>query len=734
MKKSLFFLSFFLCIIIFNFSAFGQTPKTDATPPPLPEIDPDIVKISTTLVQLDVVVTDNKGNQVTDLKPEDFDIFVNGKKQEITNFSYIFSAGQKAAEQTTQTPLKKIEKYSVPPPPAKLELEKVKRTYAIVVDDLQLSFENIPKVKQSLKKYINEQMEEGDLVAIIRTGSGIGALQSFTSDKLQLIKAIDKIRWNSYGNGGINTFEPIGQPFKEDLNGTVDSNGRVTSVAGTESDKAFEKDLEDFRRNNFSRGSLGALSYIIRGMRELPGRKSVMFVSQGFNLRAGGGPSIIFDTMRVLADLANRSSVVIYTLDPRGLQNPGMAFADDVLRQTLVDNFDGGAGKFDSDPRDARATAFRDTQQSLRYLAYETGGFPFVNQNDLNKGLREAAEDQSGYYLLGYQPDSETFDPTKSKFNKVSIKLKRDDLKIRYRSGFFGVTDQKLDNVKKTPGQQIYGALVSPFGKNDITLSLNTLFAEDKTSGTFIRSLVTIDAKSLDFTKEADGIYKANFDLVAMTFGDNGTPVDETAKNYTIRLGEKAYQKALENGFIYNLLVPIKKSGAYQFRVALRDSKSQKLGSASQFIEIPDLKKKQLTLSSIILDNYTIDQWQKVAAGKPLSGEDDTGFDIDTALRQFKRGTVLRYDYVIYNAKINPVNLQVQSKLFRDGNLVVEGNSAEIDSNGQTDLQRIEAAGAITLGNNLPPGNYALQILVTDNQAKDKYKTTSGWIDFEIVE
>jgi VWFA-related protein len=729
-KRALYILPFFL--FVFTFSVLSQTPTS--TPPPLPEVDPDVVKISTSLVQLDVVVTDKKGNQVTDLKPEDFDIFVNGKKQDITNFSYIFSASQKSADQSTQMPQKKVDKYSVPPPPAKLQLEKVKRTYAIVVDDLGLSFENVPAVRQSLKKFINEQMEAGDLVAIVRTGSGIGALQSFTSDKSQLLAAADKIRWNPQGRGGVSTFEAINPSFKDDLNGSIDKNGNVTSIQGTDSDKAFEKDVEEFRQENFSRGTLGALNYIIRGMKELPGRKSVMLLSEGFPLTARGGPSLVFDSMRVLADLANRSSVVIYTLDPRGLQNPGMAFANDRITQTLTDNFDGGAGKFDSDPRDARTTVFRDTQQSLRYLAYQTGGLPFVNQNDLNKGLREAAEDQSGYYLLGYQPDSETFDPTKNKFNKVSIKIKRNDLEVRYRSGFFGVTDKKLEAVKKTPEQQIYGALTSPFGKNDITLSLNTLFAEDKTSGTFIRSLVTIDAKTLNFTKEADGAYKANFDLIAMTFGDNGAPVDETAKNYTIRLGEKAYQKTLENGFIYNLLVPIKKAGAYQFRVALRDSKSEKVGSASQFIEVPNLKKNQLTLSSIILDNYTIEQWQKIASGNPPSSEDVTGFDIDTALRQFKRGTILRYDYVIYNAKVNPVNLQVQAKLFRDGNPVVEGKLAEIDTNGQTDLQRIEAAGAITLGNNLAPGNYVLQIIVTDNQAKDKYKITSRWIDFEIIE
>lgn len=731
MTKSPAIILLFLFFAI-SLSVSGQTSNPSATPPPLPVVDDEVLKISTDLIQLDVVVTDKKGNQITDLKPEDFEIFVNDKKQDITNFSYIFSNSQNSLDGSEKSARKKFDKYSVPPPPAKLKLESIKRTYAIVVDDLGLSFENIPAVKQSLKKYINEQMQDGDLVAIIRTGSGIGALQSFTSDKRQLLAAVEKIRWNSQGRGGIGSFDPIGTSLKEDLEGMVDKDGKAKSVEGKGEEKAFEDEINNFRQENFAYGTLGALSYIIRGMRELPGRKSVMLFSQGFPLISGGASSRVFDSLRVLADLANRSSVVMYTIDPRGLINPYMATAEDVIRQVIPAN--PGIGGLDTDPRDARAAAFRDTQQSLRYLAYQTGGFPFVNQNDLTKGLREAVEDQSGYYLIGYQPDEETFDPKKNKFNKVSIKVKRDDIKVRYRSGFFGVTDKKLiASNNKTPGQQIYGALTSPFGSSDISLSLNTLFIEDPKNGIFIRSLVTIDAKELQFKKEADGTFKANFDVLAMTFGENGVPIDETAKNYTVRLGEKSYQKVLDKGFIYNLLVPIKKAGAYQFRVALRDSATSKVGSASQFVEVPNLKKDRLAISSIILDNYTLDQWRKTSTAKTQPTE-DTGFDVDTALRRFSRGTVLRYDYIIYNAKVNPTEVQVQAKLFRDGKLFIEGQPNLIDTQGQTDLKRIEAVGAITLGNNLAAGNYVLQIIVTDNNTKRKYQTASRWIDFEIVE
>ena len=717
MKKTL------LCsLLFFAFSVtnFGQTPSPSATPPI--DDDADVVKISTTLIQLDVVVTDKKGNQVTDLKPEDFEVYENGKKQIITNFSYISANPASPSTDTAKAA------NNFPVPPAKLKLEQIRRAYAIVVDDLGLSFENVPAVKQSLKKFVNEQVQTGDLVAILRTGSGIGALQSFTADKRQLLAAVEKIRWNPQGRGGIGSFAPIVPTLKEQRDGT--------GVQGAEADEEFQKQIDEFRSDNFSAGTLGALSYIIRGMRELPGRKSVILFSEGFqSIKKDNGrvtQTRTLDSLRIIADLANRSSVIFYTLDPRGLQVPGMLTAEDKTFNLSADVI---AGKLE-----ARNDELVDTQQSLRYLASETGGLSFINQNNFNLGLQRALNDQQGYYLIGYQPDAATFDPKKNKFNKFSVKLKRENLTARYRSGFFGITDKNITAVKETPQQQIYNALTSPFGAGDIALNLNTLFADDETGGNFIRSLVNIEARDLKFTEEADGTRKANFDIIAMTFGDNGAPVDQTAKNYTIRVGEKAYRKILEKGFVYNLLVPVKKPGAYQFRIALRDSGSGQIGSASQFIEVPNLKKGNLTVSNIVLRNFTAKDWQKISLGQKSNvGEngDETSAYTDTAVRRFKRGTILFYEYLIYNAKTGaaqPVRLDVQARLFRDGAIVSEGQPSAVSANGQTDLKRVQSAGAITLGSRLAAGNYILQLIVTDPSAKKKNQTATQFVEFEIIE
>lgn len=707
-------------------SVYAQT--STGTPP-----DDDVVKISTTLIQADVTVTDKKGKIVIDLKPEDFEIYENGKKQEITNFSFI-SVNPQTKQLENTAPQKNADKRNqIPIPPVKLKVEQIRRTYAIVVDDLGISFDNVAWVKDNLRKFVNEQMQEGDLVAIIRTGVGIGALQSFTADKRQLLAAIEKIRWNPQGRGGVNTFDPIEKNIKDEMQSRSKSGA---TALGTAEDRAFQQQIDDFRRDNFSVGTLGALNYIIRGMRDLPGRKSLLLLSEGFILTSSekpdrpGKPNRAFDAMRILADLANRSSVVIYTLDPRGLQVPEMfSAADDV-----TDTFSGSDAEL---KRAARIKNFSESQHSLRYLAYETGGFPFVNQNNLGKGLQRAVDDQNSYYLLGYQPDENTFDPKKNKFNELEIKVTRPGLRIRYRSGFFGITDEKYRQSPQSPQKQLTDALVSPFGADEINLELYSIFYNDHQNRNFIRSLVHIDPKNLTFTPaDTDGLLRAKFDVIAMIFDANGAAASNKINSVELTFTKERLANIREKGMIYDLPISVIKTGAYQFRVALRDLATGKIGAASQFIEVPNFKENKLTLSGFILENYTADEWEKISFDQTGNSSDKSAF-LDTTLRRFTCGTILRYNYVIYNAKANKEQnpqLRTQMRLIRDGRVILEGNSTPFNATGQTDLQRLQTSGAITLGNDLAPGNYILQVIVSDNSdGGGKPRFATQFVEFEII-
>jgi VWFA-related protein len=717
MKK--FFASVFF-IFLFAAALFGQTPK----PTPTPADDEDVVKISTTLIQVDVTVTDKSGKVVTDLKPEDFEIYENGEKQIITNLSFIASPSR--VKTATTAPK---DKTGVPlPPPIELKAEKVRRTIALVVDDLTLSFQSTAYVRQALKKFVDEQMQEGDLVAIIRTGAGVGALQQFTGDKRQLYAAIERVRWNFAGKGNVGAFAPVQSKLDESSRSTETTDEQITNVDP-------DTEYNNFRESVFARGTLGALNYIVRGMQELPGRKSVMLFSDGFKLftKTADGfveSAQILESLRRLTDLANRASVVIYTMDARGLQSVAFTAEDNVSGLT--------SEQFEQTLSERRNELF-DTQEGLTYLARQTGGFPVVNSNDLSGGIEKVLNDQS-YYLVAYQPDAETFDPKARRFNKLIVRVKRPDLKVRYRSGFFGITDEKAiaaTTVGQTPAQQIANALTSPFAASAIDLRLNALFGSEAKSGSFVRSFLHIDAKDLKFVEDASGTRKATFDILAVSFGDNGVPVEQIGRTYSITAKGENYEQLLRDGFVYTFVFPIRTAGAYQMRVALRDQNSQKVGSANQFIEVPNLKKQRLTLSGIVLENLTPAQWEKFAQETSPGSRIGGNPQLDTSLRRFRRGTVLRYAYEIYNARLDAAQkpqIQTQMRIFRDGKLLLEGKQNPLELNGQTNLQKIGAGGALSLGNTMPPGDYVLQIIATDNLAKEKRRTTTQFVQFEIVE
>lgn len=724
-----FFFILFNSLFIFSTLAIAQVPQPRATPPV--EEAEDVVKISTALIQIDVVITDKDGNQIKDLKPEDFEIYENGKKQNITNFSYIASKPLVKSSANSANAEKNL---TVPTPTKKLNPDQVRRTYALVIDDLGLSFGSVFIVKKSLEKFINEQMRDGDLVAIVRTGGGIGAVQSFTSDKKQLLASIEKLKWNVNNRSGLDIFDPITTSLKEDLNGQKDSGGAVKNIVGTKQEKAAQAAATENRRDNLGIGTIGSLNYIVRGMRDLPGRKSVMLFSEGFVLFAKDSPNSnfrtstkVFEALKSLADTANRSSVVIYTLDPRGLQVPGMANANDQIREVIP--LDYAPGKT-VDPTADREKDFNETQQSLRFIAEETGGIAFLNQNNLNKGLKEVVDDQS-YYLVGYEPDSETFDPKKNRFNKFEVKVNRPGAKLRYRTGFFANSTKEEITIAQTPTEKIKQALLSPFDSNEINLRLYTISGNDPKNGDFIRSLINISAKDLLFSQEADGKRKASFDIVAMTFGIDGKPIDQVLKNYTIQVDEKTYQRILERGFVYDLPVRLEKAGAYQFRIALRDAETGKVGSASQFIEVPNLKEKKLWVSNVMLEGFSIDEIKK---GVSKEQENINRAYTDTTLREFASPVVLRYGAVIYNAVGKSPQLSIQTRLFSDDKIVAESKKQPVSINNQTDLKRIDLLGAFTLGNDLPIGDYVFQIIITDELAREKKQIATQTVDFAIVE
>ncbi|SPE41505.1 conserved exported hypothetical protein [Candidatus Sulfopaludibacter sp. SbA3] len=599
-----------------------------------------VIRINVNLVQLDATVTDSQGRPVSDLKAEDFQILQDNKPQVITNFSYINLRPASSDSARTRVAATKGSKVGTPPPPpAKLSMDKVVRTIALVVDDLGLSFESTVYVRNALKKFVDQEMQPGDLVAILRTGAGIGALQSFTADKRQLYAAIDRVKYNAIGRVGVSSFEPLG------------------SIGGGDGGAMAE------RASIMTAGTMAAINYVVGGLREVPGRKSVVLFSENLKLfNADGMDQRVMDEVRRLTDAANRASVVIYSIDPRGLQTYSLTAADDTRGMT--------ARQIARVPMQRAAEVFN-SQDGMVLLASQTGGLFLHDNNDISGQLHKVMQDAAGYYLIGYHPDASTFNAKtgQPKYHSIKVKLKRAGLTVRSRNGFIGNSDAAVMHVAGTPQEQIRHALTSPFNSGTIPVRLTSLFSYSPKMGSYLNTLLYIDAKGLKFEDEPDDWHKAVLDLVAVTFGDNGQAVDSTGQTYTLRMKGDAYQRALRDGFLYTMHHVVKKPGAYQMRVALRDDGSAQLGSASQFVEIPDVHNGHLTLSSLVIkedDTSLTAKPQEDPAAEGAEGHSTENPEGSPAVRIFRRGKGLVYVCQVLNAETGPdkqANLELHTRL-----------------------------------------------------------------------
>ena len=749
-------------------AAFAQQPQP-SPPPGRPQAvdEEDVVRITANLVQFDAVVTDKAGRQITDLRAEDFEVLEDSKPQQITNLSYVAldrranPSARPAAVQEANVP-GLASASNVPDVPVPLRPAQVRRTIALVVDDLGLSFESMARVRAAMRKYVDEQMQPNDLVAILRTSAGMGALQQFTNDKRLLYAAIEHIKWYPLGRGGISAFGPVQPDLVAEANRTAQSlrsqsaatpgGGGVTPVNGVDQSlsrrnavRDLGDDIDVYREELFSVGTLGALNFVVKGLKELPGRKSAILFSDGISIFQRDGKSgRVLESLRRLVDLANRASVVIYTMDARGLQTLGLTGEDNLsgrgavgIRQALTER---EAGYFES-------------KNGLNYLAQQTGGLFFENDNDFSGGVRRALDDQSGFYLIGYRPDPASFDATTGRrsFHQLTVRVRRPGLKVRTRNGFYGFTDAEAKPVRAGRTAQLYGALSSPFSSGDLGVRLTSLYAHDAQAGAFMRSLLYIDGRDLTFKPQPDGTYAAQLDLLALTFGDEGQALDEYNATLDWTGGDAAYKEIMRGGMVYVVNVPVKKPGPYQLRVAVRDAATERVGTASQFIEVPDLAEQRLTLSGLVISGAdearvvpaagrkdAAPAAQLTADGRATVAQETADPQAGPALRRLRPGMALYYNFAVYNAQgdaTHPPQLQMQARLFRDGQIIYTGKPLTVETEGQADTKHLFAGGRMKLGAGIAPGQYVLQIVVTDARARDqKHATAAQWLDFEVAQ
>jgi hypothetical protein len=512
--------------------------------------------------------------------------------------------------------------------------------------------------------------------------------------------------------------------------------------------QAAADSFAEFVETSFTTGTLGATSFVIRSLRNFPGRKSVILLSDGFRINSrtnnDNTTNQVLQSLENLVEQANRSSVVIYSIDAKGLQ-PFMPGADV------------GGRPSDTAHSDALQTA-QEALEGLNFLSQQTGGFTVVNTNDLNIGVEEALYDQHSYYLLGFDPEDEKFDQRR---HSIKVKVNGAGLRVRTRSGFFGVSDGEGENAMpaapktpKTRGQQIFSALLTPVGARDLSLRMTPYFFNSSKEGPIVRALFHIDCSKLTFKDGPDGQKRLNLDLAAFAFDEEGVTADLSAHRLVLNLDEKRYREALAEGLAYRADFQLKKPGAYQFRAVLRDGESGLTGSASQFIRLPDLKKNRLALSGLVMttpktvaaaasnDSGADSVTTAPAPASPERAEKESDkssqlgdLQATPYVRKFPRSGWVQYGVAVYNAtadkKTGLPQISLQAEVYHDGKPAYRLQPRALEFSPGVNPKRFDYVGRLQL-NDFPAGDYLLHLIVTDGLAKKKFARAEQWMDFSV--
>jgi VWFA-related protein len=683
MKQPVALLTFLLLLCVAP--ARAQNPPNQTRP----QSDEDRVVVTTNLVQVDAVVSDKNGKQITNLRPADFELVEGGRSRDIVGFSYIDLKTNVPA--TGKNPAANARNQATPPQLHALRPESVRRAIAIVVDDFGLSFESIAHLRPALEKLVSEQTEASDVIAVVRASGGPGSMQQFTSNRAQVIATIKRLRWYQTGRGGAAALDSMTAD---------DRNEDGVELPGYSSARP-----PDLSRKEFFGGSLGALGFVIDRLAKFPGRKSIVLISENLPLTSreaqAGGATRALDR---LIELANQHSIVISTMDARGLPKSGMT-ADD-------NQYNLAANQVDKRTRE-RSQKFTVSQDALNYIAEKTGGMFVRNENDLNDGLRRIIDSEQGYYLLAFRPDDADKERPDRTY-RVTLRLKQPDLVLRSRSTFRRFASGADQPKTQTKTDILRDALGSPFVKENVRLKVTALF----TGRLQLKVLIHVDARDITFTESPDGAHKASFDLAVVAFDDNGKIAQELLRSEPVTVPAKHYEQALRDGLAYTIGVPLEKAGPYQVRVAVRDDESGRLGSDSQFVEVPAARASRLSVAGLIMQANTTEN-----RGGP-------------SVRRFIQGDALEYSYLIYGARQNQNNstaLTSQIRLFRGSEEVFTGKILPTTPANDSPGEAIISGGTLAVTASLPPGEYFLQVTVTDELAPRDKQTSTQWIDFEII-
>lgn len=652
------------------------------------------------VVRVDVVVTAKGGKPRLGLTAKDFVVLEDGQPQAIVRFES-FGSAEVSAGSTTSPPPQAGAPAPAPAPSAP------PRTLVLAVDDLHLEFSNLARTRKALSRFLDQELGASDRVALVTTSGAVGV--DLGADRVALKAGIERLSPQD------RRMRPMRAPYlteyqaeailrndPEAIRLAVDEimNERRTPTAEDEARVYANAMVANFLET--ARATLETLVRLVQALGRLPGRKIVVFASDGFltGLALPGGEA--FDLQRV-TDAATRAGVVLYSLDTRGLVAGNSAAATSAQTRTPITMGTASFGTRDSLIRQGES-AVRD---AMNALAVDTGGLFVEDSNDLGRGLRRILKDTETYYAIAYEPANPNRDGA---FRKIEVRLPGvRDVRIRARKGYYAPDDRKgrtapLRAAAEPPPP---AGAPAPDPVADINAALS---GADDLSALPVRLFA-------DFMS-VDGV---GAQLVLSGGVDSPCPAAPGCPSPSLLAAGAIYDEAgglvgslalepLAASLVYQKAVPVK-PGRYRARLAVREESNRKIGSASTWVTIPDLSAGGLRLSSVFLSRR-----DEASPGTAAAGE--LSLASAQGSRRFKPTESLFAQVYAYNpgrAGGGPASLVTSAEIWRDG-VKLGATPPEPLEAGALGEPPIPYTRSFKLAS-FTPADYELRFVVTDRVA-----------------
>lgn len=543
------------------------------TPPVAPQ-PPVTFRAEVNYVEVDARVLDEQGRFVTGLTQNDFQVFEEGKPQQVTAFSLVNIPVERAERPLFAS--KPIE------PDVQTNLGIDGRVYLIVLDDLHVNPLRSSLVKVAARRFVERYVGANDIAAVVHTGGRGDAGQEFTSNPRLLLAAIDKF---------------MGRKLRSSTMERLDQEQRTRDMR--QPGERIE-DPSDMERGFQARNSLTTLKSLSDYLANVHGRRiALVLFSEGVDYDItdpflNQNASTVMDATRDAIAAATRGNVAVYGIDPRGLT----AMGDDLIE----------VGSFPTDTSlGLGQTAFQNElrlgQDSLRVLSDETGGFATVNTNDLNGAFDRLVADNSSYYVLGYYPTNDRRD---GKFRKIEVKLSKPGLTVRARKGYVAPRGRAPETKLSGPNDasaELRAAMSSPLPSSALPLAVSAaVFKGPAPNGSVVVSTL-VGARDLALT-EKNGTFHNDLEIALMATSQSGKTFSGDRNTIALSLKPDSVPRMRAAGFriLSGLDLP---PGQYQLRVAVREGNAKRAGSIFYDIEVPDFAKEKLSMSHIALTSAT---------------------------------------------------------------------------------------------------------------------------------